>query len=127
MTRMTDTIAPLTEQATEEYAVLEGEVGAPLIAKVNDLNLAGWYLVSVIVVTGGGPVKNRYFAYLRRAIHPLPPRPPGTPAGWYDDPARRHEVRYWDGQAWTHSVGTEGVQGRDAPTYRQPTPGLVQH
>ena len=24
-----------------------------------------------------------------------------TPPGWYDDPGRRHDYRYWDGERWT--------------------------
>ena len=36
---------------------------------------------------------------------------PGHPdgPGWYPDPARRHEHRYWDGSAWTEHVSTAGV------------------
>ena len=35
---------------------------------------------------------------------------PATPVpGWYPDPARRHEHRYWDGSAWTEHVSTAGV------------------
>ena len=45
--------------------------------------------------------------------------------GWYPDPAARHEVRYWNGQAWTHNAATNGEQHRDAPTLLAPTPGLT--
>lgn len=33
---------------------------------------------------------------------------------WLADPTGRHELRYWDGAAWTESVSDSGVQGRDA-------------
>ena len=36
-----------------------------------------------------------------------------TPANWYPDPMGRHEMRYWDGLAWTDHVTTNGVQGTD--------------
>lgn len=36
-----------------------------------------------------------------------------TPANWYDDPTRRHQLRYWDGSAWTEHVSDNGVQGVD--------------
>ena len=36
-----------------------------------------------------------------------------TEAGWYPDPYRRHQVRYWDGSAWTEHVGDAGEQGTD--------------
>lgn len=32
-----------------------------------------------------------------------------APAGWYPDPARVHDHRYWDGQRWTDGVATKGV------------------
>lgn len=34
-------------------------------------------------------------------------------AGWYPDPAGRHQHRYWDGQAWTSHVGNNGVVTTD--------------
>jgi uncharacterized protein DUF2510 len=35
------------------------------------------------------------------------------PAGWFADPGRRHELRYWDGQRWTEHVSDRGTQGVD--------------
>ncbi|HUP86574.1 MAG TPA: SHOCT domain-containing protein [Acidimicrobiales bacterium] len=37
------------------------------------------------------------------------------PAGWQPDPFGRHEVRYWDGSAWTAHVSDAGVTGTDEP------------
>jgi putative membrane protein len=34
-------------------------------------------------------------------------------AGWFPDPARRHQVRYWNGTAWTESVSDNGVESVD--------------
>lgn len=39
-----------------------------------------------------------------------------TPANWYADPTGRHQLRYWDGSAWTLHVSDNGVQGSDPPT-----------
>jgi uncharacterized protein YxjI len=36
-----------------------------------------------------------------------------TPANWYPDPMGRHQLRYWDGSAWTAHVSTNGVAGTD--------------
>src|SRR5215475_15236986 len=41
--------------------------------------------------------------------------PPMTPAGWYADPAGRHEKRYWDGTGWTAGVSDGGVAATDPP------------
>lgn len=38
---------------------------------------------------------------------------PGPPPGWHADPTLRHEVRWWDGTAWTAAVADQGVQGDD--------------
>ncbi|MGV8083612.1 MAG: DUF2510 domain-containing protein [Coriobacteriia bacterium] len=34
-------------------------------------------------------------------------------AGWYPDPADRHEIRYWDGMTWTEHVSDQGDVGVD--------------
>jgi uncharacterized RDD family membrane protein YckC len=41
--------------------------------------------------------------------------PGSTPLGWYPDPSRRHELRFWDGSAWTAHVANRGVVGVDDP------------
>lgn len=38
------------------------------------------------------------------------------PAGWFPDPAGRHERRYWNGSVWTEHVFTSGAQGVDPLT-----------
>ena len=41
---------------------------------------------------------------------------PGSPApGWYPDPSRRYQLRFWDGSAWTAHVASGGVAGVDDP------------
>jgi hypothetical protein len=34
-------------------------------------------------------------------------------AGWFADPAGRHQARYWDGGAWTDHVADDGVVSAD--------------
>jgi len=41
--------------------------------------------------------------------------PTQTAPGWYPDPSGRHQIRYWDGVAWTDHVADNGVQGHDPP------------
>jgi hypothetical protein len=41
------------------------------------------------------------------------PPPPSAPAAWVPDPHGRHELRYWDGTAWTGHVSSGGVQTFD--------------
>lgn len=48
--------------------------------------------------------------------------PTMLPAGWYTDPAGRHDYRYWDGTAWTAQVSDRGVTATDAPQLQPPTP-----
>ncbi|MEO6571468.1 MAG: phospholipid scramblase-related protein [Ilumatobacteraceae bacterium] len=35
------------------------------------------------------------------------------PANWYPDPTDRHELRYYDGAAWTDHVSDQGITGTD--------------
>lgn len=39
--------------------------------------------------------------------------PSAVPAGWFADPSRRHELRYWDGQRWTERVADRGTEAVD--------------
>jgi hypothetical protein len=41
-------------------------------------------------------------------------------AGWHPDPSGRHQLRYWDGQAWTPNVSDNGQQSTDAFTATPP-------
>jgi hypothetical protein len=36
-----------------------------------------------------------------------------APPGWFADPARRHQARYWNGTGWTEHVVDEGSPGID--------------
>ena len=44
------------------------------------------------------------------------------PPGWYADPARRHEYRYWDGNQWAEQVSDAGTVSSDAPDGYRPAP-----
>lgn len=51
-----------------------------------------------------------------RTVVSNPARPAAkgsAPAGWEADPTGRHQVRYWDGAAWTVHVADNGVTGTD--------------
>lgn len=37
-----------------------------------------------------------------------------TAAGWYADPAGRHEHRYWNGSGWADQVSDRGVTSTDS-------------
>lgn len=38
----------------------------------------------------------------------------GTPPGWYPDPHRRHQHRWFDGGQWTPHVSTGGVTSTES-------------
>ena len=42
-----------------------------------------------------------------------PAPPPTMGAGWFADPAARHQARYWDGGQWTEHVADDGVTAID--------------
>src|SRR5262249_53817389 len=43
----------------------------------------------------------------------------GPIAGWYPDPAIRHQARFWDGFKWSERVADNGMEGID------PVPGVA--
>ncbi|MCB9379726.1 MAG: DUF2510 domain-containing protein [Acidimicrobiaceae bacterium] len=50
-------------------------------------------------------------------------------AGWFADPHGRHELRYWDGGAWTDWVADAGEQycrGPDSPRQRVAVSACLQ-
>lgn len=69
----------------------------------------------VVAVTSAGSRPDQFGS---GAAPPMPPpvptAPPASPAGWYADPAQRHELRYFDGTSWTSHVSDEGIQSSDA-------------
>jgi hypothetical protein len=52
-------------------------------------------------------------------LAPEAPATPQTAPGWYPDPTRRYEQRYWDGTTWTDNVARGGQQFRDAGQQQQ--------
>jgi hypothetical protein len=44
------------------------------------------------------------------------PSPEVAPAQWAPDPFKRHELRYWDGTAWTEHVSDSGTTAVDPPS-----------
>ena len=44
-------------------------------------------------------------------------------AGWYPDPSRQHEARWWDGTVWSDQVADNGATVSD-PLGRPP-PGMI--
>lgn len=53
-----------------------------------------------------------------------------VPSGWYQDPQQAEQLRYWDGQAWTHhtapmAVGPPAHRGQGATNYQSGMSGLA--
>jgi len=86
---------------------------APLIGRT-----LGRTIPAVLVLFLGGAALAVVVAVRRhQARGPRPAPAPWTqeavPAGWFADPSRRHELRYWDGQRWTERVSDRGTQAVD--------------
>jgi uncharacterized protein (AIM24 family) len=45
-----------------------------------------------------------------------------TAAAWLPDPSGKHELRYWNGDAWTEHVADDGVQATDPTPADAPAP-----
>ena len=106
------------EPRSAEANVAVGSSVGPAIFRAVILTIAG-----TLILLLAGVVLAVVVAVRRNHAHRLLPAPaaqPGTgwgqatgPAGWFADPGRRHELRYWDGQRWTEHVSDHGVQGAD--------------
>jgi hypothetical protein len=46
----------------------------------------------------------------------LPTEAPASPPGWHADPTRRHQLRWWDGRAWTANAADAGTTVHDPLT-----------
>jgi hypothetical protein len=91
-----------------------------LAAELTKKSAEGWEVVNIVTTFDG-----RYCAFLRKqmgatdttsssgASTPVTGTP--APAAWYADPAKRYELRYWDGKEWTEHVARGGQQFTDAP------------
>jgi len=83
-----------------------------------DMGPVGWFLVVLLLWIVGFPAylatRPRYVALKAGGAVVPPPPPSANPAGWYPDPSKRHELRYWDGLAWTANVSDAGVPSSDA-------------
>lgn len=72
---------------------------------------AVWYLGSVRPKVAA--------AQVAPALHRPAPPPPALaaptvrPPEWLADPTRRHQLRFWDGAAWSHHVSDAGQQSID--------------
>lgn len=49
------------------------------------------------------------------AVSPVAAQTPvaAQPTGWFPDPSGRHQLRYWDGTAWSQHVADNGVMATD--------------
>lgn len=45
--------------------------------------------------------------------------PPNAPAAWHPDPTGRHELRYWNGSAWSDHVSNQGETSKDPVTAKK--------
>ena len=75
---------------------------------------AEWWIIFVVMLLFVGPA-----AVVGLVIWRVAGRKPGdasatAAAGWFADPGRRHELRYWSGSAWTVHVSDNGVQSDDS-------------
>jgi hypothetical protein len=71
--------------------------------------------LTVEAVAFGSPVKigRRQLTFNAGPKAPWVPPPGSTPPGWYADPYRRHQHRWWSGAEWTKEIADNGVAGTE--------------
>jgi hypothetical protein len=103
-------------QGDPEGGQAEVAVGSSIAPTIG--RTLGVTIPAVLVLFFGGAALAVVVAIRRRqARGPQPALAPwgqaAVPTGWFADPSRRHELRYWDGQRWTEQVADRGTQGVD--------------
>jgi hypothetical protein len=88
-----------------------------------DVSLAGGFWVPIVgialaaygLTSAAGRTRSELAAAGRSVgfTPPTAPAPTSMAPGWFPDPAHRHQVRYWDGAAWTSHVSDAGAQSED--------------
>jgi hypothetical protein len=83
-----------------------------------DMGVAGWVIGVLGLWIIGFPAylatRPRYIALARAGSASTVASHQGSvPPGWYPDPMKRHESRYWDGARWTEHVSNAGVTARE--------------
>jgi hypothetical protein len=113
--RLSDRVNRLAGRIGWALIIVAGVVGVPFLlilspmAGVVGLLLAGVILVVVVAVRQRRNGRQRHVPAARV-------RPWGqqvVSAGWFADPSRQHELRFWDGQRWTEHVVDRGTQAVD--------------
>ena len=69
--------------------------------------LAGIGTAGLLVILSGLAMKTSGSGSADKAA------PVEVPAAWYPDPSERHDLRYWDGVAWSSHVATAGRVSTD--------------
>lgn len=72
-------------------------------------------VVAAIVLCGLGLAQGRQSAPVAMPAAVMPAQPPPVVGQWAADPFGRHQLRFWDGTAWSDAVSTNGVVSSDPP------------
>lgn len=109
---------PVILVAREGVAIgaLSAKNSAPVIPVVEYLEAHGREAVALAWVRpSSGARGGLVCSVLARGALSAQPAAAGAtvPAAWHPDPSGRHELRYWDGTAWTSHVFDNGVQSVD--------------
>lgn len=84
----------------------------------------GWELLFICAATLPGLLVVALVVVLVRKNSAGAAANPPAPQGWFPDPERRHELRFWDGSTWTTHVSDSGVvtdEGAPKPDLGPPT------
>jgi hypothetical protein len=106
------------------YSLVSVRVGlsVPLFIEAVAVLVLAWAALSRLgelpVSSSMTPPAPPHLSDVGRSMQAPPPwhdTPSMAPASWQLDPARRHELRWWDGVHWTEHVLDSGRQSTDPP------------
>jgi hypothetical protein len=95
--------------------IVGGVVGIPLLLILSPMGFVVGSLLAGVVLAVVVAVRQRRGGRQRPApaATARPWAQPTVSAGWFPDPRRQHELRFWDGQRWTEHVVDRGTHADD--------------
>jgi hypothetical protein len=113
--QLSDRVNSLAGRIGWGLIIVGGVVGIPLLLILSPMGFVVGSLLAGVVLAVVIAVRQRRGGEQRPApaATARPWAQPTVSAGWFPDPSRRHELRFWDGQRWSKHVVDRGIQAVD--------------
>jgi Protein of unknown function (DUF2510)/Protein of unknown function (DUF3592) len=113
--RLSDRVSGLASRVGWGLIIVSAVVGIPLLLILSPMALVVGLMLTGVILAVVVAVRQRQGG--RQSSTPAAQAGPWgqrvVSAGWFPDPSRQHELRFWDGQRWTQHVVDSGTRAVD--------------